>query len=445
LRARAAIIWVALGLLGCESIIGLEPRERILDPDSGKGGADAGDAGARDAGMDAGVARDAGGGGRGAMDASSDAAADAAAGDAMAGDAMAGDAMADAAPMEVDPEALCDEYCTAVMRNCTDTNAVYASREECLSVCARLPTGDPADPTGNTVVCRLREAKAARSSDEPAFHCPEAGPGGAGECGENCEAYCQLTQAVCGATAPQGDECLRQCAGLRDLDTDGTSNRFNAERDRAGDTLQCRLVYTSASTLDPSQCWKTQIKPKPEEVTMAQNPCLGYPSETHPRCEDYCTVNLAGCQGSFKVYESRSQCLAVCEALDPGLLTDNPPNDTIGCRKTHSYNALTTDPMVHCPHAGPGGADVCGADCPAYCTLAQRACGTAFAADFANRDACISACSALRGTGHVMYSVETAEDDPNPIACRMLYATRASAGPATAEFCEAALGRGACQ
>jgi hypothetical protein len=438
LKRLAASLVVLLVLFGCESIIGLEARKPIgaagSDAPDGGEDADAGDAGSRDAeaGMDATTPGDGGGdpGGDAATDAGDDAMADA------GGDAMP----------EVDPEALCDEYCTAVMRNCTDTNAVYASREECLAVCAHLPSGDPADPTGNTVACRLKEAKAARNSDEPAFHCPEAGPGGEGECGENCESYCLLTSELCDLeTMPEGDECLRQCSALRDLGTDGTINRYNAERDRAGDTLQCRLVYTTASALDPAECWKTQVKPKVQDVTMDANPCHAYASETRPRCEDYCTLNLSACTGAQRVYESRSQCLAVCEVLEPGLLTDDYPMDTVGCRKSHAYNALTVDPVPHCPHSGPGGANVCGTDCPAYCKLVQSACATSFAAEFTDLDECISACSTLRGTGHLMYAVETAEtDDANPLACRMLYATRAVASPSTLEFCEAALGRDAC-
>jgi hypothetical protein len=82
--------------------------------------------------------------------------------------------------------------------------AVYPSLEVCLAVCERLPAGEAGDSEGNSVQCRYR---AARQVTEQPADCPAAGPGGAGRCGDNCESYCALMDAVCEAERlPEVDE-----------------------------------------------------------------------------------------------------------------------------------------------------------------------------------------------------------------------------------------------
>jgi hypothetical protein len=148
--------------------------------------------------------------------------------------------------------------------------------------------------------------------------------------------------------------------------------------------------------------------------------------------------------GEHTVYESSAQCLAVCAALEAGTIGQDGPNDTIGCRKTHSYNALVGAPATHCPHSGPGGASVCGTDCPAYCRLLQAACPTEFAsAHPGGAVACTASCMTERGGAHVDYDVQSADDPGAGIACRMLYTARAITTP-TAGLCQSAIGQGSC-
>src|SRR5688572_29391104 len=91
----------------------------------------------------------------------------------------------------VGPSQQCVDYCDAVMENCKGEFAVYSGMDTCLGVCSQLPPGDSIEPgSGNTVACRAAQAVLAGSTDEPEDHCPRAGPGGAGQCGSDCESYC---------------------------------------------------------------------------------------------------------------------------------------------------------------------------------------------------------------------------------------------------------------
>lgn len=142
----------------------------------------------------------------------------------------------------------CAEYCTTVIENCKAPYAVYTSLDTCLAVCAVLPPGNPNDQIGNSVACRLRNAKLAKSTAEPDVHCPIAGPGGADVCGSNCEGYCVILSEVCSVSFGTNFEslvdCHQQCAMLPDpVAFEATQNK--------GNTVGCRLWHSSAASLDP--------------------------------------------------------------------------------------------------------------------------------------------------------------------------------------------------
>ncbi len=138
--------------------------------------------------------------------------------------------------------ATCEIYCDTIMSNCTDANAQYADRDECIPVCnaAGWAAGDQVTATGPltgpTLGCRTYHAGAPAAGD-PALHCPHAGPTGADTCGTFCEAYCAL--ALGGCTGGEqlyadGEECATACAAFDDSGTIG---------DTSGDTVQCRLYH----------------------------------------------------------------------------------------------------------------------------------------------------------------------------------------------------------
>lgn len=375
---------------------------------------------------------------------------------------VAADGGADAAAdggTPVGPSALCVEYCDQVTESCTGEYAVYAGRPLCLEVCKHLPPGEREDATGNTIACRYQVA---RFITEPAVDCPAAGPGGAGRCGDNCESYCTLMDAACSEFhSPEVAACIEQCQGLLDRDTDRDNapldSRFSAgspsARDHDGDTVQCRLFHASAASTPTgaiAHCWHAAIAPRPGPGGII-NPCLRHLGETEPSCAGYCQLVMTACTGEQSVYEDQAQCLAVCDALPKGALTDDGSSaeNTLGCRKTHGYNALVGDPIIHCPHAGPGGAGVCGDDCVSFCTQLRDACAAGFEAEYgadeaAAHSACQTQCAGLLdGQSSLRYAIASVPDEPE-LACRLLEVARAQAAPSDAMHCRRALGQVSC-
>ncbi len=324
------------------------------------------------------------------------------------------------------PSEQCKSYCALAQQVCVGTSALYSTLDTCYGICALLPIGDPNEPTGDTIACRTNQLTLAQSTDEPggaAEYCAHAGPATQGTCASNCASYCTLFSGAC-PKEPSALDCISQCAGLTDtMSFDVNSNYY-------GDTLQCRLVHTSAATVDPTEhC--------PHAALEANGPCLGMdPTTTVPDCDSYCQLNLVECSGVYQVYESLAQCKAVCAALTPGTADDETGN-TVACRKYHSYNAIL-DPMTHCPHTGPGGDGHCGStampdtgstgNCESYCGLLETACASDFHTAFPGADpdaqtACDAACAQLQDAApDSPYSIAASG---NNLSCRLLHVSRA--------------------
>ncbi len=305
----------------------------------------------------------------------------------------------------------CRDYCDSVMKTCTGENAVYASMQTCLGVCADLPPGDASNPgSDNSVACRANQLKL---GNELTVVCPRAGPGGDGACGSNCDGYCAIWAKACPDDAKLVSDCVSKCAGLR------VEPGFDVAANASGDSLECRLVHASAATLDPTaECQSARI--------ASTSPCADAAGSA-PSCDDYCNLVMAECQGDLAVYDSLAQCKTVCAALPPGSV-DDTHQDTVGCRKYHSYNAVL-DPGTHCAHAGPAGDGHCGTDnCESYCLLAKAACASDYATAFQSDSACQSACTGTDGSGKdVGYSVATA--DGHTVQCRIHHAVLAFSDP----------------
>lgn len=339
----------------------------------------------------------------------------------------------------------CKSYCEDAIANCKDELAVYSGQEICESLCQHFPVGNPKDPKGNTLACRAQQARLAGTTGEPEVHCPNAGPGGNSRgnnigCGSDCEAYCYLHPILCdieGETPLEEEECLRQCAGLREKPT------FDVVDDHDGeDSVECRLQHlTSASAAPLEHCWHTAMAPRPE------SPCADLPGAEVP-CDIYCNLVMTACTDEHAVYESEEQCMSVCEVLPPGTAEDQT-GDTVACRRYHSYNSLPA-PAAHCLHAGPTGDGHCGTEnCTSYCLIAQAACGTEFDTVFGSQSAdggalgsCVSECMTLDGAGRdeSNFSI-TPEARGDTVGCRTLHAMRALED---ADECSAALGGKPC-
>lgn len=155
-----------------------------------------------------------------------------------------------------------------------------------------------------------------------------------------CEAYCGIYQEACVDFAEYDNmqACLDQCGQWP----------VGAPADVDGDTLGCRLYHvTVASTVDANEhC--------PHASPNGAGVCV---EAAAPSCADYCTTYLANCKDDLNLYNDEADCLDQCSHWYPGTEAD-VDGDTVGCRLYHAGVAQTDD-ALHCPHAGPGGADVC--------------------------------------------------------------------------------------
>lgn len=321
----------------------------------------------------------------------------------------------------------CIDYCNTVLQNCIGEYALYSGMDTCLGVCSRLPPGDALEPAGNTIACRAAQAGLAKSTGEPALHCPRAGPGGAGFCGSDCDSYCMLLEDACPAEFGAAPNCRTKCAALRDM------KRFDVNADHGGDSLQCRLVHVSSATVKPvDHCPHSEFRP-------SEPWCY---DQTAPLCEDYCRIVMAACTGEFGQYENNEQCMKACATLPVGKLSNfDDKTDTVGCRIYHSYSSIAS-PETHCPHSGPGGDGHCGtSNCPGYCAVVKAACPAEFNSRYPAAGACETECAGLAGAEpESRFTVTNTEQTLN---CRTLRALQAFADPTQ---CGAALGTdGSCQ
>lgn len=82
---------------------------------------------------------------------------------------------------------------------------------------------------------------------------------------------------------------------------------------------------------------------------------------TGPTCLTYCTQLTTNCSGVNAQYENMADCMDYCGSAGwtVGAETDTAGN-TLGCRIYHGGVPAASNAAEHCPHAGPGGAGVCG-------------------------------------------------------------------------------------
>lgn len=140
----------------------------------------------------------------------------------------------------LDAGPLCNSYCATARQNCSGSNSLFASANDCQQACDVLQfvqpfSARPGDETGNSVHCRLFWAGEAAMSD-PSIACEAASVPGGGVCGSLCEVYCDVTELQCSAPPLWMDpsECTMACAGLP---TGGGPTA------RSGDSVQCRINW----------------------------------------------------------------------------------------------------------------------------------------------------------------------------------------------------------
>lgn len=80
-------------------------------------------------------------------------------------------------------------------------------------------------------------------------------------------------------------------------------------------------------------------------------------------CAGYCTQIMTNCTGANAQYVDNADCVAQCGALNwPSGTPGATDGNTIACRIYHGGAPAVSAPAEHCPHAGPSGGGVCGAD-----------------------------------------------------------------------------------
>jgi hypothetical protein len=140
-------------------------------------------------------------------------------------------------------------------------------------------------------------------------------------------------------------------------------------------------------------------------------------------CDSYCSRIMQNCTGNNQQYTSMADCTASCAKYPMGTLADMGGN-TLGCRLYHAGAAMT-GPDVHCIHAGPAGAGVCGANCESFCTLVLGSCTGANTQYGGNMNTCMTAC----GTYATMPPYNSMQTTGNSFACRLYHATVAASLP----------------
>jgi hypothetical protein len=153
-------------------------------------------------------------------------------------------------------------------------------------------------------------------------------------------------------------------------------------------------------------------------------------------CGAYCDNMMANCTGDNLVFETRDACLATCDGYPGNGAEGDADGDTRQCRLYHS-GATADDAAMHCPHASPSGAGVCGAWCDAYCRIVMSAC-TATNGQFTSAADCLSACSEFGQEG--AYN----DADGDTVQCRVYHGGAAVADPATHCSHAGASGGGVC-
>ncbi|APR82011.1 Hypothetical protein A7982_07360 [Minicystis rosea] len=137
-----------------------------------------------------------------------------------------------------------------------------------------------------------------------------------------------------------------------------------------------------------------------------------------PNCDEYCTKVTTNCTGATAVYTSKEVCVAACKYIPVGTAADTTGN-TLGCRTYHAGAAAgsTANATLHCPHAGPGGAEYCGSNCDGYCNLAMGACPSLYS----KLDDCLTTCATFTDTEPF-----TSQVSGNTLQCRLYHASVAA-------------------
>lgn len=156
-----------------------------------------------------------------------------------------------------DKEISCESYCQVVGTACAGNAAVYDSTDQCLKVCAKIPSGTSMDvSTAATRRC-IREGAYDALELGPRV-CPFASPAPERCGGGQCASFCRLAQQTCDTqfkgAFPNGlAQCEESCKKLPGV---GVNQPYSVEMDQAkrGPTFQCRLLRLTRAMEGQDTC-----------------------------------------------------------------------------------------------------------------------------------------------------------------------------------------------
>lgn len=164
----------------------------------------------------------------------------------------------------------------------------------------------------------------------------------------------------------------------------------------------------------------------------------GDPPPAEVSCEEYCGLYMEACQDHSE-YANEQHCMDHCAQWPEGT-AGAVDGDSLACRTYHVTVAGSTDPELHCPHAGPSGMHVCvdleAPTCELYCTRYFNNCEGDLNL-WESMEVCMDTCASW-------YPGMATDTSGHSIGCRAYYAQLAAAdapthcgnaGPGGGEMC----------
>ena len=263
----------------------------------------------------------------------------------------------------------CTVYCETVLQLCPGT---FADLNICLDQCGLEPVGGPIpdgtfeEETGNTLSCRITQAKAGQ--------CGEASLLNTQACnGVDCSSYCATMLSSCPTAYPSEDNCLASCQALPPGLVRPDQIRVNEN------TMACRQLAAEGAALEPSR------------QNCAAASFSGGGICGNDQCALYCDLAAVNCVGDNAIYQDRATCLDTCALMQINGNFDDwqftSEIDTLQCRLYHVGPPAAAIPDLHCPHGGVYNDMHCGIDpdpalaqqplgwpCATFCDITNRNC-----------------------------------------------------------------------
>jgi hypothetical protein len=157
---------------------------------------------------------------------------------------------------------------------------------------------------------------------------------------------------------------------------------------------------------------------------VAEDDCMDYCNDVATACstlptQEYLSIDVCNQFCTFHTDHYDEQALK--QAVDVSPMSSTAMGDTIYCRVWHAHAALG-DPTEHCPHAGPLGGLLCGANpCDDFCNDAVHFCGSMA---YASVQDCLQSCNADAGYPGLPYEMGDASDlaaAGNTLNCRIYH------------------------